>query len=51
MYVMTRVDDVDEMGYSMSILEVEYDLYDGGRTINEVNNGQRSSRPLNCLDH
>lgn len=42
---------VDEMGYSMSRLEVESDLCDDRKTICEVSSGQRSSRPSNNLDH
>ncbi|KAF3436361.1 hypothetical protein FNV43_RR23453 [Rhamnella rubrinervis] len=51
MYVTAGVDAVDEMGYSMSRLEVESDLCDDGKTNTEVNNGQRSSRSSNSLDH
>lgn len=51
MYVAARVGAVDEMGFSMSRLEVESDLCDDGKTISEVNNGQRSSRLLNSLNH
>lgn len=46
-----HVNAVNEMGYSMSRLEVESDLCGEGKTLYEVNSAQRSSRPLKSLDH
>ncbi|KAF4357686.1 hypothetical protein F8388_007222 [Cannabis sativa] len=53
MYVTAEAEaaDVDEMGYSMSRLELESDICDGEKNIPEVSSSQRSTRPLNVLDH
>ena len=52
MYVSANAAAVDEMGYSMSRLELESDSCDGGKTIPEVSSGmQRSNRSLKILDH
>lgn len=52
MYVTAGAAEVDEMGYSMSRLESESDICDGGNSIPEVgSSSQRSNRPLSKLDH
>ncbi|KAJ9187703.1 hypothetical protein P3X46_003128 [Hevea brasiliensis] len=39
------------MGYTMSRLEIDSEHCDGGKTRNEISNGQRSNKSLNNLDH
>ena len=51
MYVTTNAGAVDEMGYSMSMLELMSDTCDGGRNFSEVSSSQRPKRTLNNLDH
>ncbi|KAJ7972858.1 LEC14B protein-like [Quillaja saponaria] len=45
------IDEIEEMGYSMSRLEIESDLCDGGSTIDEVDNNQQINKPFGNLDH
>ncbi|KAL5561604.1 hypothetical protein UlMin_031351 [Ulmus minor] len=51
MYVTANAGAVDEMGYSMSRLELMSDTCDGGKNFPEVSSSQRSKRTLNNLDH
>lgn len=53
MYVTADAAEVDEMGYSMSRLELESELCDVGNNMPEVSSSsnQRSNRPLSKLDH
>ncbi|EEF37615.1 LEC14B protein, putative [Ricinus communis] len=39
------------MGYAMSRLEIDSENCDGGKTNNEIGNGQRSNKSLHNLDH
>lgn len=39
------------MGYAMSRLDIEADLRDGGKTIHEVSNSQRTNKPLKYVDN
>ncbi|KAF2298619.1 hypothetical protein GH714_024350 [Hevea brasiliensis] len=44
-------DELRPMGYAMSRLEIDSEHCDGGKTRNEISNGQRSNKSLNNLDH
>ncbi|KAJ0112371.1 hypothetical protein Patl1_01132 [Pistacia atlantica] len=52
MYVTPIEVDIDEMGYSMSRLDIESDYFDGDKSISEASNSHNKiKKPLNNLDH
>lgn len=52
MYVTSSEVDIDEMGYSMSRLDIESDYFDGDKSISEASNRHNKiEKPLNNLDH
>lgn len=51
MYVLASRAAVDEMGYAMNWLEIDSDLFNGGKTVHRGDNNQRSNKPVWFLDH
>ncbi|XP_015578237.1 LEC14B protein [Ricinus communis] len=51
MYFISGWASINEMGYAMSRLEIDSENCDGGKTNNEIGNGQRSNKSLHNLDH
>ncbi|KAE8703531.1 LEC14B protein [Hibiscus syriacus] len=50
MFVSATGVAVDEMGYAMSRLDIESELFDGGNAINEAGSSNRSNRSLHKVD-
>ncbi|XP_021279877.1 LEC14B protein isoform X1 [Herrania umbratica] len=51
MFVTASGVDIDEMGYAMSRLEIESELFDGSKVTNEAGCSTRSNKPLHNVDH
>ncbi|KAK8506242.1 hypothetical protein V6N12_074290 [Hibiscus sabdariffa] len=50
MFVTASEFAIDEMGYAMSRLDIESDLFDGGNAINEAGSSNGFNRPLHKVD-
>ena len=51
MFVTASGVAIDEMGYAMSRLEIESELFDGGNVTNEAGSSNMSKKPLHNVDH
>ncbi|KAB2050712.1 Uncharacterized protein F383_27027 [Gossypium arboreum] len=50
MFVTASGVDIDEMGYAMSRLEIESELFDGGNTVHEASSSTRPGKPFPKVD-
>ncbi|MFQ6635922.1 hypothetical protein Gotur_013053 [Gossypium turneri] len=50
MFVTASGVDIDEMGYAMSRLEIESELFDGGNTVHEAGSSTRPGKPFPKVD-